>query len=309
MTLKVIIPTAIAPAMVTSNTLAEVYPAWASGATYALGDRVVSSDGLSVYESLQATNTAHDPLLDDAGAPVWWARFGASNRHALWDGEASLPATASDAIRITLRAGPIGALGLVGMSGIYGLEASLRDLDTGAVVWTRAQDLFAEGIDTPQEFFYSWPRTFKREQAITDVPVYGNAELSLVLTGTSTMQLGELVVGTSYELGDALQDAALGIADYSAQERDRWGRLTLQRGDFSKTPSIPFKFPAARLGKVVSVINRARGRACLFVPSGADWLTPLITLGVLQRMRITLPTFSTYFATLDVEGLAESDAA
>jgi len=309
MSLYVLIPVAVTGAMVMANTLAEVYPVWDSGATYPSGARVVSSDGLSIFESLQAGNTTHDPLLDDPDAPVWWARFGASNRQALWDGEASLPATAADSFSVTLRPGPISAIGMVGMSGISGLQAQLRDLDSGTVVWSRTVDLYADGIDTPLEFFYTWPRSFVREYAMTDVPVYGNAEVTLTFTGTSAMQLGELVVGTAYDVGNALRGAALGLNDYSKQVRDRWGRLTLEKGDFSKAPSIPFMFEASRLGKVKSVITRAQGRACLFIPSAAEWLSPLITLGVLQRMRIDLQTTRHYFATLDVEGLAESETA
>lgn len=307
MSLILVIPTVITPAMVTSNTLAEVYPTWAAGTTYADAARVVSSDGLSVYESLQAGNLAHDPLADDQAAPVWWARYGASNRQALWDGEASLPAAAANAFSVTLRPGPVGAIGLMGMSGISGMQALLRDITTGAVVWQEERDLYADGIDTPLEFFYSWPRSYVREQAITTVPLHGNAELTLTFTGEAVMKMGELVVGMPFDLGESLRGATLGIADYSKQTRDSWGRLTFERGDFSRTPGIPFKFAADRLGKVVSIVNRARGRACMVVPSGATWLTPLITLGVVQRMRIDLSYANTYFATLDVEGLAESD--
>lgn len=306
MSLTVVEPAAITGAMVLANTLTEVYGTWNAGTTYADAARVVSSDGLSVYESLQAANLNHDPLADNPDAPVWWARVGASNRWALFDGEASLGSSASGGFVITLQPGAVGALGLIGMSGISQVRIQVVSATTGATARDTTHDLLAEGIDTPYEFFYSYPRPYATERVFLDLPTLSDAVVTLTFSGTTSMRLGELVVGTPYELGDALRGAGLGLTDYSVQTRDQWGRLTLRQGDFARTPSVPFLFRAERLNKVFALLSRFRGRACLYVPSAERRLAALTTLGIYTRMRIDLQTATHYYATLDIEGLAES---
>lgn len=69
----VLIPTTITDAMLTSTTVLEVAPsAYAGGTTYAADTRVSVSGSLgliTVYKSLQSSNTGHDP----ASSPTWWA--------------------------------------------------------------------------------------------------------------------------------------------------------------------------------------------------------------------------------------------
>lgn len=307
MSLTVVLPATITPAMVTANTLAETLPTWAAGTTYADKARVVGSDGASVFESLQAGNVGHDPLAEDLTAPVWWDRVGASNRFALFDGEASLPSTATSSFSVTVRPGPVGAIGLLGMSGISSVRAQVRDLITGLEIYAREEDLLAEGIDTPLEFFYSWPRVFASERAWVDMPVFSMPEVTLTFGGTGALSLGEVVLGMPYQLGETVRGATFGMNDYSRTERDRWGRLTFAPGDFSRAPSVPFIFPSERFPKVVALLRRFRGRPCLYVPSQAARLSPFITYGVYQRLRVDMQTLSTTYASLDLEGVAETN--
>lgn len=307
MSLNVVLPATITPAMITANTLAEVCPTWASGTTYANKARVVSSDGLSVYESLQNGNVAHDPLAENLDAPVYWDRVGASNRYALFDGEASLPSTASSTFSVTVRPGPVGAVGLLGMSGISAVRMDVRDILTGEVGYTREEDLLAEGIDTPEEFFFAWPRLFASERAWVDMPVFGLPEVTLTFSGSGALSIGEVVLGMPYEIGEAVRGASFSMADYSRTERDRWGRLTFEPGDFSRAPSIPVIFPTSRFPKVVSLLRRFRGRPCLYVPSQMQKFSPLITYGVYSRLRIDMQTDRLCHATLDLDGVAETN--
>lgn len=76
MSMKVIPPLVITTPMLTSTTAVEVAPAaYSSGATYGLGETasVAGASGMvTVYQSLQATNTGHAP----ASSPAWWVNIG-----------------------------------------------------------------------------------------------------------------------------------------------------------------------------------------------------------------------------------------
>lgn len=70
--MKVIVPTTITDALLTSSSVPEAAPAaYAGGTTYALGDQVSTGTVggvITVYESLQAANTGHTP----SSSPTWW---------------------------------------------------------------------------------------------------------------------------------------------------------------------------------------------------------------------------------------------
>lgn len=302
----VVEPTAVTAAMVLSNTLAEVHPPWIATTTWADGARVVSPDGFSVYESLQAGNLGHDPLADDPGAPTWWARVGASNRWAIFDHEITLASVAGGSFSVVLQPGPFSALGLHGMRDISSVRIQIVNRATGATVRDTTHDLFAEGIDTPEEFFYTWPRPTAVQKVFTGLPLLGDGEVTLTFDGSADMRIGEVILGQAYELGGTLEDVALGLADYSVSERDRWGRLTLEPGDFSRTGTFPFLFPRARLGKVHALLSRFRGKSCLYIPSGRPGFEPMPILGTYTRLRIAPKGSRHYVGTLDLEGLSES---
>lgn len=306
MTFLVVEPTVVTAGMVLANSLPELYPVWTPGATFADGARAVSTDGLSLYESLQPGNTNHDPAADDPDAPVWWARVGASNRWAVFDGEISLAAKASGSFSITLQPGPFTALGLHGMRDISGLRIQVVDASTGATVRDTSHDLFSEAIDTALEFFYTWPRPTAVQKIFTGLPLISDPVLTLTFSGGPAMRIGEIVLGPAYELGNTIAGSTLGLADYSAQERDRWGRLTLEPGDFSRTGSFSFLFDAARLAKVHALLSRVRGKAFLYVPSVVPGYEPMGTLGICTRMRIDPRTTHKYVGSVDLEGLSES---
>src|SRR6056297_1405470 len=69
--------------LVSSNVTEDDYAEWASGTTYADGDRViVIGTTHKVYESLVGSNTGNDPTTDDG---TNWLELGATNRWKAFD--------------------------------------------------------------------------------------------------------------------------------------------------------------------------------------------------------------------------------
>jgi hypothetical protein len=72
--------------LISSNVPETDHAAWNSGTTYGLGDRVIVVATHYVYESVQASNTNNDPVVDSAlETPLWWVRVGATNRWKPFD--------------------------------------------------------------------------------------------------------------------------------------------------------------------------------------------------------------------------------
>ena len=78
--MKLIRPTVITDAMLTSDVPEGAGTAWNSGTTYALNARVDVTTGtvIDVYQSLQASNTNHAP----ASSPTWWRKV--ATTYAAW---------------------------------------------------------------------------------------------------------------------------------------------------------------------------------------------------------------------------------
>jgi hypothetical protein len=84
MTLKFLKPVAMTDALLISSTAPENdYAAWASGTTYALAARCISTTTHRIYESVQAGNLNHDPTTDTTA--TWWLDVGATNRWKMFD--------------------------------------------------------------------------------------------------------------------------------------------------------------------------------------------------------------------------------
>lgn len=81
--MKFIKPTTITEAMLISSNVPETPPsAYAGGTTYSLGQQVSTGTAggvITVYESLQNSNTGHTP----ASSPTWWAEIGTT--YAAWN--------------------------------------------------------------------------------------------------------------------------------------------------------------------------------------------------------------------------------
>ncbi|MFW2829871.1 hypothetical protein [Sphingomonas sp. ID0503] len=84
--MRMIRPVEITPARLTSSNVVEgLWTAYSSGTTYALNARaaIVIGTAVTVYRSLQAGNTNHDP----ASSPTWWRAIGTT--FTIWSAAAT----------------------------------------------------------------------------------------------------------------------------------------------------------------------------------------------------------------------------
>lgn len=305
--MRVVRPVSITDDMVLSTTLVEAHDTWSGSVTYAAADRVIDSAGRWTWQSLQDANVGHQPPADDSiKADDWWVRVGASQRRAPFDGEVSVQAAASGRMSLTIRPGPIGALGLFGLDGAGILRATLRRPSEG-VVWQHESGLYASQIDTMYEFFYA-PRDYAREAVVVDIPAFADGELTIELEGADTLKLGELVVGMPYDLGDVLMGASLGISDFSRRERDDFGRYTLVKRDIARTMRLPLWFTPERLGKVYLLYRVLGSVPCMWIPSAERRYSSMALLGIYTDMTIDVPSRTINRCTLALEGLPEPSA-
>lgn len=282
--MKVIDRLALTPEMVTS-TAVNAHDDWDIAETYAQGNRRVF--GISVYESLQDANTGKQPDAE----PTWWIRVGPSNQWAAFDTALNTRTTATGPLELTVTAGvPVNSAALLNLSGTQ-VQAELYDGATA--VFDRTYSLDGTVILDWYMYFFE-PYDLLTEVVITDLPPYSSGELVITLTGSASVAIGAVVVGTVYEIGDVQYGVGFGIRDYSVKEEDEFGNITLVERDYAKRMEPMVMIENSRVNFVSKLLTRIRAKPTVFIGSEDTRFLPLIVLGTLRdwNIEITYPNHS-----------------
>jgi hypothetical protein len=142
------------------------------------------------------------------------------------------------------------------------------------------------------------------ELVLTDLPPYANARLSMTLTGTGTVEVGQFVWGTQYELGDAEHGATVGIVDYSRKETDEFGTTTFVERAYSKRMQARLMLDTAQIARVQQVLARVRAKPSVWVGVPDDALfRPLTVYGFFRDFSIDVAYPTKSYCSLEIEGL------
>lgn len=178
------------------------------------------------------------------------------------------------------------------------------DVGTGATV------VYSKSINLDGTILSDWYQYFFEEAVqlgevvVTDVTPYVNGQLSISLHGSSTVEVGNLLFGTFYDIGETEFGATAGITDYSVKETDQFGDVTFVPRTFAKRLTARMQLDAAQMNKVQRVLADVRATPCVWI--GADDATlyaPLIVYGWYRDFSIDVAYPTTSFVSLEVEGL------
>lgn len=278
-----------------SSTAVEVYSAWSAGTTYAK-DAFVDY-GTHIYQSLVNSNTGNQPDT----SPTQWVLIGPDNTHSMFDDQTSTATTSTSPLTVVLDTGLCNSLGLLGLVGSQ-VVVTVKDDTGGNVVYTRTVSLDGTFIYDWYQYFFE-PYVQIGEVVLTDLPPYLNAELTVSLTGTGTIQIGTLTWGTQYDLGEAEYGAGLGIIDYSKKETDEFGVTTFVRRDFSKRLTARLILPNNQLNRVQRVLADLRAQPAIWVTSDVPDLAPLTVYGFFRDFNIEVSYPTESYCSLEIEGL------
>lgn len=295
--MKVLKPTVMTPAMLTSSSATEAHGTWSSGTTYAKDVIVVQGSGR--YKSLQDANTNHDPAL----SPTWWALLGPSNRWAMFDDQVSTQTQATASLQVKVDTGIIDTVAILGVNA-QTARVTVRDGPGGTVVYDETQSMAGEEVWNWYEYFFSDP-TVRRSQAVfTGVPPFGSSELTLLVTAAAGLQIGALVFGRVRDLGQPHYGARAGITDYSRKDTDPFGTTTFVKRAYSKNLTVQLEVDNLQVNRVQRLLYDLRATPVVWLGSNRpEFSEPLVVFGFYKDFYcgIEYPTKSTY--SLEIEGL------
>ena len=299
MSLVVVQPLSVTDAMLISTNVAENdHAAWASGTTYALGDRVILTATHKVYESLAGANTNQPP----ATSPTWWIEVGPTNRWRVFDGSNSTQTSRADSIEYVLRPGQsITSLALLNVGGATELEVEITD-PTFGVVFSRTFDFTALPLLSSWHAWFFGQKRAPRQYVTLDLPSFPEADIAITLTGGATLAAGVILLGQQQRYAVAVNHGArVGIQDYSRKETSEFGDTVLVQRAFAKRASFDLRIARAEVDPLQAALADLRAVPALWVAEGPYEATTIYGFYKAFDIAIDYPLYAE--CTLDLEGL------
>ena len=274
---------------------------YASGTTYALGNRVTYSG--KIYESLQNSNTGHTPDI----SPTWWLLIGPDNKHAALDNSVSTVTQGNGVLTLVVKPGAIDSVGLVDMEGVL-MEFAVTD-ETDGLLFSRTVGLSGVEVTNWYDYFFLSPLSdMKRTQyVVSNLPSeYSDPVVTIrIKNGADIAKLGLASFGTLIQIGEVQYGASAGIVDYSVKSTDEYGNTYLLQRNFSKRLSARCFVPNKDINRVQRTLYSIRATPVVWV--GVDDPTyeeAMIVWGFYKDFttEISYPTYS--LVSLEIEGLS-----
>ncbi len=299
--MKIIKPTIITDAMLASCTVAEPDVGevlWNGGAAYAVGDVRIRTTTHRKYERKIAGTSAALPEND----PANWLDIGPTNQRGMFDRKIGTLTTAAGAIVTVLRPGPVSGLGMLELTG-RSVSVVMKDAPGGTVVYSRIVNLDGSLIGSIYEWFFADYEQLT-DFVLTDLPQhFGNSELSITQSSTTTVSAGVLLVGKVFEIGDTEYGATVGIVDFSKKEVDQWGNYDVLERGYSKRGNMQVITAKADFNRIFRLFVSLR--ATPFISIGVDALgfEPMINYGFYKSFSIVVSYATEHLCNLETEGL------
>jgi len=271
-TLQLLQPvTIVGGALVASTVPENDYPEWAAGTTYPLGARVIKAATHRIYESGAIGNVGNDP----AGTSGKWQDIGPTNRWAMFDQALGSTTEAPGQITVSVAPGAANAVALLDVK-----AATVRVVTTG---YDRTLVPNASGTVT----FLDLPGT--------------DGQITAVITGPDTVEVGTLLVGKLVGLGSTTEDAKAGITDFSRKEADEFGEIQIVERAWAKRMTLPAKIRRDAIDLVAGRIAAVRAKPSLWI--GKEGMETLTVYGFFKDFSIAVDT-TICTLSLSIEGLS-----
>lgn len=298
--MKVIKPHLITDSMLVSSSIEENdYPAWVSGKTYALGDKVIRTNVHKVFQRYAAGSSTVVPELD----PTVWQDLGPTGRWAPFDNVVGTLATGPSPLNYTLRVGFTDSLALFELHGRY-VDLVMKDATGGTVVYQKRIDLEVGDIASIYDWFFS-ELDIRTDIVVTDIPSqYASAELSITVSTTSgSASVGVIKPGLITDLGATQNGASVGIDDYSRKERDAFGNVVIVERAYSKRGSFTMMITPGSFNRIYRTLAALRATPCVYIGTEVDGFEPLLIYGFFSSFNMEIPYRTYQLCSLDIEGL------
>lgn len=304
--MKIIRPETVTDSILQSTTVTEADEAeWASGTTYALNDLVMvtsTAGGAAtathkIYKSQQGSNTGNDPTIDDG---TWWDEVSSTNAWKMFDTVVQDQTEAAGGMTVVLQSpNVINALGLINVDCVS-VTITVDDATEGEV-YNQTYSLISDsGIQDWYAYFFE-PIIRTDRLAVTDLPPYAGADITVEFTESGTAKCGALVIGQYAALGFSQHGASVSIIDYSTKTTDAAGRVTITPGAYAKRMDVDVILDTGQFPAILRTLTDVRTTPVVWIAE--DDNAGAIVYGYFREFDIIVSNPTTSRCSLEIEGL------
>ena len=264
---------------------------YSSATTYAEGEKVIypATTGTDLYESLQDSNTNHDPSTEIS----WWLPLGKVNRWRMFDKFVSgSVSTAADGIEVTVA---LPSVAVIALFWIIADQVVVSHLDSGGTAHYSDTYQLYDSANLPSTWydFYFAPFVERATTLIAKLnypTLYGESvKVEIQKTG-STVTCGKMIVGYATDIGVTQWGPQIQIMDFSKYETDSFGRMTVTQGAVTKLIQAQLWVSDLLIDAVVSKLEEIRGIVCVFdLNTKYSDIDSLRLIGVYRDSYVVLP--------------------
>lgn len=284
-------------ALIASNVPETDHPAWAAGATYAKGAKVLLASTHRRYESLIDNNLGKNPAADASA----WLDIGATNRWAAFDSSVGTSSSMPALIDLSIKGS--GRVNSVALMDMEATSVRVRVTDaTEGLVYDRTVDLTSTSGVNDWYAYYFEPILRRRDLVLLDLPPYSDATVRIEISNASgNASVGVVVLGQQHVLGETRYGLSLGITDYSLKERDAFGEVRVVERPASKRARAPIRMRAGDVDRVVRLLTQYRAVPLVWVATSI--YDASIVYGYYKDVDIVISGPVWVDCSLEIEGL------
>jgi hypothetical protein len=300
--MKVIKPVTVTNTVLLSSNVTDTsgsYTAWNSATSYTIGAVVYRSTTHRIYKCLIAGVDSTLPEDSVMLTVPRWADFGPINRWAMFDNQVSTETSKASPIIVTLKPGIVNSLALINVKGV---SVSVVMANGGSTVYSKSKNLDMSEISDWYSYFFSG--FDQLEQVVfTDLPPYAAGEITVTISGSSTVSCGALIVGSAYNVGPVKYEPTIEIQDYSVKQTDEFGTTTFVKRRYAKKAEYALWLENNRLNSVFTMLASLRATPSVWIAHDDDRYSLLTVFGWYAAVSITIPYPNHSLCTLQLQGL------
>lgn len=282
-----------------ATNLTETATEWSVATTYAAGDEVYIAETKTVYVSAIDNNSGNDPATSDADT---WIIRAAMNKWAAFDAYLANQATNTGSITYT-----IAATSIVNAIAFFGVEAdSISVTVTDGATQSTTIDGNLLNLDHINGSLYNWltgGRPRLTECLFLSVPYYGSStEIEITISAGSVARVGQIFMGSAFELGKTLAGINLRSRDFSRYTEDQYGNIRVIKGAIARTPEIDVFVDNGNVRRGEKFLRKIQGLEAVFI--GSDELElGLFEFGILTNFEPYIDNRNFHHIKLELRGL------
>lgn len=265
MDFNIITPMAITDAeLVASNIAEDEHPLWDAATEFGEGDRVISPLTHRIYESVQPSNQAKNPVTDGG---TWWLDLQlASNRWSAFDNRRSNKARRAD--EITYSIVPTQDCDAISLFGLTAGSVRIEVWDGHSRIYDETFVLADTGHVVSMYTYFFGGIVYARQKVLNGFPGYIGHQIDITISAPGAVaEVGHIVLGRNHILGTVMDGAEIGHVSHSRKEFDQFGdELLIKRGSTRKV-TVSLRVPTVQARRVMDIVAQVDGLVTAFYGS------------------------------------------